>query len=105
MIADIPAELGIGRLLGMEVREIPPGTSIEDYRKRAELVLRLAGEYDFGYVHLKGPDQPGHDRLYDLKKQRIEEIEAGLFSHLRMAAKLQSTLLSVTRDHSTPRKD
>src|SRR5213593_355003 len=42
MIADLPAELGIGRVLGMDVRDIPPGTSLEDYRKRAELVLRLA---------------------------------------------------------------
>ena len=105
MIADLPAELGIGRLLGMNVREIPPGTSLEDYRSRAELVLRLAGEYDFVYVHLKGPDEPGHDGLYDLKEQRIEEIDSGFFSHLRMAAKLQRTLLCVTCDHSTPWKD
>src|SRR5690348_11141821 len=34
MIADLPAELGIGRLLGMEVREITPGTSLDDYRRR-----------------------------------------------------------------------
>jgi 2,3-bisphosphoglycerate-independent phosphoglycerate mutase len=105
MIADLPAELGIGRILGMDVREIPPGTSLEDYRKRAELVLRLAGEYDFVYVHLKGPDEPGHDGLYDLKKQRIEEIDGGFFSHLRQAAKLQRTVLCVTCDHSTPWKD
>jgi 2,3-bisphosphoglycerate-independent phosphoglycerate mutase len=105
MIADLPAELGIGRLLGMEVREIPPGTSLEDYRKRAELVLRLAGEYDFVYVHLKGPDEPGHDGLYDLKKQRIEEIDGGFFAHLRMAAKLRRMVLCVTCDHSTPCQD
>ena len=105
MVADLPAELGIGRLLGMTVREIPPGTSLEDYRRRAELVLRLAGEFDFVYVHLKGPDEPGHDGLYDLKKQRIEEIDAGFFSHLRMAAKLQRTVVSVTCDHSTPWKN
>src|SRR2546425_8841905 len=43
MIADLPAELGIGRLLGMDVREIPPGTALHDYRKRAELGWRLAG--------------------------------------------------------------
>jgi 2,3-bisphosphoglycerate-independent phosphoglycerate mutase len=105
MIADLPAELGIGRLLGMDVREIQPGTSLEDYRRRAELVLRLAGEYDFVYVHLKGPDEPGHDGLYDLKKQRIEEIDSGFFAHLRMAAKLQRTVLCVTCDHSTPWRD
>ncbi len=105
MVADLPAELGIGRLLGMDVRKIPPGTALEDYRKRAELVLRLAGEYGFVYVHLKGPDEPGHDGLYDLKKQRIEEIDSGFFSHLRGAAKLQRTVLCVTCDHSTPWKD
>ena len=105
MIADLPAELGIGKILRMDVSEIPPGTSLEDYRKRAELVLRLAGEYDFVYVHLKGPDEPGHDGLYDLKKQRIEEIDGGFFSHLRQAAKLQRTVLCVTCDHSTPWKD
>jgi 2,3-bisphosphoglycerate-independent phosphoglycerate mutase len=105
MIADLPAELGIGRLLGMEVREITPGTSLDDYRRRAEQVLRLAGEYDLVYVHLKGPDEPGHDGLYDLKRQRIEEIDGGFFSHLRMAARLQRTVLCVTCDHSTPWKD
>src|SRR5207249_12179741 len=105
MIADLPAELGIGRLLGMDVREILPGTSLEDYRKRAELVLRLAGEYHFVYVHLKGPDEPGHDGLYELKRQRIEEIDGGFFPHLRMAAKLQKTLLCVTCHHSTHSTD
>ncbi len=105
MVADLPAELGIGRILGLEVKEILPGTSHQDYRKRAELVLRLAGEYDLVYVHLKGPDEPGHDGLYDLKKQRIEEIDSGFFSHLRGAAKLQRTVLCVTCDHSTPWKD
>ncbi|HYU88670.1 MAG TPA: phosphoglycerate mutase, partial [Candidatus Bathyarchaeia archaeon] len=54
---------------------------------------------------LKGPDEPGHDGLYDLKKQRIEEIDGGFFSHLRMAAKLQRTVLCVTCDHSTPWRD
>ena len=104
MVADLPAELGIGKLLGMDVKEIPPGSSLEDYRRRAELVLRFAGEYEFVYVHLKGPDEPGHDGLYDLKKKRIEEIDSGFFSHLRMAAKLRRTVLCVTSDHSTPWK-
>ena len=105
MIADLPAELGIGRLLGMEVIEVTPGTSLQDYQKRAEIVLRLAGQYEFVYVHLKGPDEPGHDGLYDMKKKRIEEIDSGFFSHLRGAAKIRRTVLCVTCDHSTPIKD
>ncbi len=105
MVADLPTELGIGRLLGIDVREIPPGTSLGDYRRRAELVLRLAGQYDFVYVHLKGPDEPGHDGLFDLKRRRIEEIDSGFFAILQKASKLQRIVLCATCDHSTPWKD
>ena len=102
MVADLPAELGIGRLLGMEVREILPGTSLRDYEARAELVLHLMREYGLVYVHLKGPDEPGHDGLFDLKTRRIEEIDSGFFSKILKAFQRQGMLLCVTCDHSTP---
>src|SRR5216683_3932376 len=47
MVADLPAELGIGRLLGMSVRELEPGTQPGDYRKRAELVLDSIARFGF----------------------------------------------------------
>jgi 2,3-bisphosphoglycerate-independent phosphoglycerate mutase len=102
MIADLPAELGIGRLLGMSVAELPSGTSQDGYRKRAELVLREAGKFDFVYVHLKGPDEPGHDGLFELKKRRIEEIDEGFFSALWERGALGRMVVCVTCDHSTP---
>src|SRR5207244_12705394 len=45
MMADLPAELGIGRLLEMDVRKLEPGTRPDDYRKRAELVLDSVGKH------------------------------------------------------------
>ncbi len=105
MIADLPAELGIGRLLGMQVRELEPGTRPDDYRRRAELVLDSVGEYGFVYVHLKGPDEPGHDGLFDLKKERIEEIDKGFFSVLVRSSRLKDLVVAVTCDHSTPVQD
>jgi 2,3-bisphosphoglycerate-independent phosphoglycerate mutase len=105
MIADLPAELGIGRLLGMGVRELEPGTRPDDYRKRAELVLESVGRYGFVYVHLKGPDEPGHDGLFDLKKERIEEIDKGFFSVLSKSSRLKDLVVAVTCDHSTPVED
>jgi len=105
MIADLPAELGIGRLLGMNVRELEPGTRPDDYRKRAELVLASIGKYGFVYVHLKGPDEPGHDGLFDLKKERIEEIDKGFFSVLAKSPRLKDLVVAVTCDHSTPVED
>ncbi|TMI22571.1 2,3-bisphosphoglycerate-independent phosphoglycerate mutase [Candidatus Bathyarchaeota archaeon] len=105
MIADLPAELGIGRLLGMDVRELEPGTGPDDYRKRAELVLDLIGRFGFVYVHLKGPDEPGHDGLFDLKRKRVEEIDKGFFSVLVKSARLSGLVVAVTCDHSTPVED
>ena len=105
MIADLPAELGIGRLLGMDVIQLEPGTGPGDYRKRAELVLDSVSRFGFVYVHLKGPDEPGHDGLFDLKKERIEEIDNGFFSVLVRSARLSGLVVAVTCDHSTPVED
>jgi len=101
MIADLPAELGIGKLLGMTLEELPAGNSVEDYRRRAELVLSLIAKFDFVYVHLKGPDEPGHDGLGDEKARRIEDIDKGFFSVIAENG-LPDVVLCVTCDHSTP---
>ncbi|HZY46541.1 MAG TPA: alkaline phosphatase family protein [Candidatus Bathyarchaeia archaeon] len=105
MVADLPAELGIGRLLNMDVRQLEPGTRPEDYRGRAELVLGSLDTHNFVYVHLKGPDEPGHDGLYDLKKERIEEIDENFFSVLANSPSLKHAVVAVTCDHSTPVED
>lgn len=105
MIADLPAELGIGRLLGMNVGELEPVTGPDDYRKRADLVLDSVDRFGFVYVHLKGPDEPGHDGLFDLKKERIEEIDKGFFARLAKSPKLKDLVVAVTCDHSTPVED
>ena len=105
MIADLPVEIGIGKLLGMKVEQLEPGTSIEGYIERAKLALKLAQEYDFVYVHLKGPDEPGHDGMYQLKKERIEEVDKGFFSVLASSKDLEKMVICVTCDHSTPWRD
>jgi len=105
MVADLPAELGIGRLLGMSVRELEPGARPGDYRKRAELVLASVGKYGFVYVHLKGPDEPGHDGLFDLKRERIQEIDKEFFAPLSKSPRLKDLVVAVTCDHSTPVED
>ncbi len=105
MVADLPAELGIGRLLGMDLRDLAPGTRPDDYRRRAELVLDSVGKYGFVYVHLKGPDEPGHDGLFDLKMERIQEIDKGFFAVLTKSSQLKNLVVAVTCDHSTPVED
>jgi len=97
-VADMPVELGIAKVIGMDVEVFPPDRSLEGYSQRARKALELAAKYDLVYVHLKGPDEPGHDGDFDGKTKSIEDIDAGFFAGLELGSKL----MCVTADHSTP---
>lgn len=102
ILAEMPVEIGIGRAFGADVitMDPPTGDPRSDYEKRLKLTLKALEEYDIVYVHLKGPDEPGHDGNLESKKQKIEEIDKyyvqGLLSYLDRYA------LIITSDHATP---
>lgn len=98
-LADMPVELGIAKVVGMDTEIFPPDRTQEGYSQRAKKALELAGRYDLVYVHLKGPDEPGHDGDFKAKRNSIQDIDSGFFSGLEG---LKSRLLCVTADHSTP---
>ncbi len=103
-IAEMPVEKGIARLLKMEVAEVPPPTEDKesDYRQRLEATLELLEKYDVVYVHLKGPDEPGHDGDFKRKIKAIELIDRYYVSRLLDKVDLESIAFLVTSDHSTP---
>jgi 2,3-bisphosphoglycerate-independent phosphoglycerate mutase len=98
-IADMPVELGIAKIVGMETVTFPPDRSLEGYSQRARRAMELARDHDLVYVHLKGPDEPGHDGDFNGKRKSIEDIDAGFFGKLGSP---ESTIICVTADHSTP---
>jgi len=98
-LADMPVELGIAKVIGMETVVFPPDRTLDGYRERARKALELTKNHDLVYVHLKGPDEPGHDGDFEGKKRSIEDIDAGFFGEL---TNLEEMLLCVTADHSTP---
>jgi 2,3-bisphosphoglycerate-independent phosphoglycerate mutase len=98
-LADMPVELGIAKVIGMDTQVFPPDRTQEGYSQRAKKALELAQRYDLVYVHLKGPDEPGHDGDFEGKKNSIQDIDSGFFSGLE---DLESKLVCVTADHSTP---
>jgi 2,3-bisphosphoglycerate-independent phosphoglycerate mutase len=97
-VADMPVELGIAKVIGIDTRVFPPDRSLDGYAQRAKEAMELVQRYDLIYVHLKGPDEPGHDGDFEGKKKAIEDIDAGFFSNIT----LDNGLLCVTADHSTP---
>ncbi|HDJ89521.1 MAG TPA: 2,3-bisphosphoglycerate-independent phosphoglycerate mutase [Thermoprotei archaeon] len=103
-IAEMPVEKGIARLVGMDVAEVPPPSKdhARDYENRLETTLSLLEKYDAIYVHLKGPDEPGHDGNLEGKIRAIELIDKYFTKPLIESIDLENTAIIVTSDHATP---
>ncbi|ABK77066.1 phosphoglycerate mutase [Cenarchaeum symbiosum A] len=95
-IADMPVELGISEVLGMEVLEAG-GTC--DYEQKAAAAAGADGSV---YVHLKGPDEFGHDGDAAGKTSSIEDIDGRFFGPLLGAISRDETAVVISADHSTP---
>jgi len=103
-LADMPVERGIAKLAGMNLIDLPPpsGDLREDCRLRVRKLLGVFSSYDCFYTHIKGPDEPGHDGNFNLKKQLIATIDEHFFGELLRNTELKSCVICVTADHSTP---
>lgn len=98
-LADMPVELGIAKVVGMDTEVFQADHSLGGYSERAGRAVELMNRFDLVYVHLKGPDEFGHDGDYEGKRRSIEDIDAGFFAGLTTA---ETELLCITADHSTP---
>jgi 2,3-bisphosphoglycerate-independent phosphoglycerate mutase len=98
-IVDMPVEIGISRVLGMETLE---AGAIDDYERKAIVAVDNLEHYDGIYVHIKGPDEYGHDGDAQGKKRSIEDIDRMFFGTLRNRLKSEGATIVVSADHSTP---
>ncbi len=104
-VAEMPVEIGIARLLGMRLEEVPPpsGSLRSDIPTRLEASIRLLRSVDVAYVHLKGPDEPGHDGNMRAKVEAIEVIDEMFVRPMIEDHGLGEELaVLVTSDHATP---
>ncbi len=103
-IVEMPVEIGIARLLGMEIEKVPPPTPDKrsDYTIRLKHTLDLLKRVDAVYVHLKGPDEPGHDGDFKGKVKSLEDIDEYFVTPLLNEVDLNNTAILVTSDHATP---
>ncbi len=101
---EMPVEEGIALLTGMDIVPLPAPTKNlkKDYSLRADLTLRHIKNYDGLYVHIKGPDLPGHDGDVHGKKSVIETIDSHYIGPILKKIDLKDTIITITADHSTP---
>ena len=105
-LADMNVERGISRLAGMSLADLPlPSESLEkDCELRVKKLFEVLPSYDCFYVHIKGPDVPGHDGNFDLKSRLIATIDECFVGELLQRINLEDYVVCITADHATPCK-
>jgi 2,3-bisphosphoglycerate-independent phosphoglycerate mutase len=103
-LADMDAERGIATLAGMQVSLLPPpsGDLKKDCEIRVKKLLEALPQHDCFYIHLKGPDEPGHDGNCRLKTDVISAIDEYFFGNLLPEITPKDVLFCITADHATP---
>jgi 2,3-bisphosphoglycerate-independent phosphoglycerate mutase len=98
-VVDMPVEVGISRITGMHYTA---GGEINAYQEKATKCMEQIKKWDMVYVHIKGPDEFGHDGDAKGKKSSIEQIDELFFGTLLKNVDISEMMLIVSGDHSTP---
>lgn len=101
---EMPVERGIAHLLQMAIIEVPPSAGDREpaYRQWAQRAIEEIKRHEGLYLHLKGPDEPGHDGDYEGKRDVITLIDRAFFGTLLPKIDMRETIIAVTADHATP---
>jgi 2,3-bisphosphoglycerate-independent phosphoglycerate mutase len=98
-IVDMPVELGISDVLKMQAFE---AGGLTDYEEKARVAAKAMETQNAIYVHLKGPDEFGHDGDAIGKMKNIEEIDQRFFKTLVENIDSGKVTIVISADHSTP---
>ena len=98
-IVDMPVELGISEVLKMKAFE---AGGLTDYEEKAKVAAKAMETQNAIYVHLKGPDEFGHDGDAIGKMKNIEEIDQRFFKTLVENIDTSKVAIVISADHSTP---
>jgi len=98
-IVDMPVEIGIANVLKM--RTFSAG-GLTDYEEKARVAAEAMKTQNAIYVHIKGPDEFGHDGDAIGKMKNIEEIDTRFFGTLLDIIDTSKVSIIISGDHSTP---
>ncbi len=98
-IVDMPVEIGIAEILKMKTFN---AGGLTDYEEKARVAAKAMETENAIYVHLKGPDEFGHDGDALGKMKNIEEIDKRFFGTLLENIDTGKVAVVISADHSTP---
>lgn len=99
---ELPCEKALANLIKAEFHYSKEFELQLDAKYLCQLADKLLKDStDIVFCHLKGPDEPGHDRNPEGKVKAIEKIDSCFISRIAMK-KEKDDVVVVTCDHSTP---
>ncbi len=105
MISAVDLLKGIGRLIGLDVLDVPGATGYYDtnYKGKGEYAVAALKKNDFVFVHVEAPDEAGHNGDVRQKIEAIENFDKFIVGPALNALKLMKDYrLLVLPDHATP---
>jgi len=113
LVAPTAVIAGIGMTFGIEAKPAKGATGYydSDFMSKATVALQhiTSGQYNFGFLHIKGVDDSGHDGNYKMKLElfkRINEMIGRLIKELHESEEKSSHkvkyVMVMTGDHTTP---
>lgn len=99
---------GLGKVLGLEVIEVPGATGYLDtnYKGKAEYALKALKKNDIVFIHVEAPDEAGHEGSIENKIKAIEDFDKLVVGTVLAESRKQKAELRtlVLPDHPTPIK-
>jgi 2,3-bisphosphoglycerate-independent phosphoglycerate mutase len=96
---------GLGRILGLEVINVPGATGYydTDYEGKAKAALKSLQESDFVFLHVEAPDEAGHNG--DIREkitaiERFDQLVVGTI--LKDFKRKKNFRILILPDHATP---
>ncbi len=97
---------GIGRVIGLQVIDVPGATGYYDtnYSGKADYALDSLKDRDFVFVHVEAPDEAGHNGDLKEKLASIEKFDKFVVGRILEGLKKQGQefRVLVLSDHATP---
>jgi 2,3-bisphosphoglycerate-independent phosphoglycerate mutase len=96
---------GLGRILGLEVINVPGATGYydTDYEGKAKAALKSLEKNDFVFLHVEAPDEAGHNADLREKITAIERFDQLVVGTILNALKNKKNFrIMILPDHATP---
>jgi len=98
---------GLAKLVGFDLIDVPGATGFLDtnYQGKGQAAIDALDRYDLVFIHVEAPDEAGHEKNAEAKKQAIEQVDKHVVGPVLDALRrCEDWRILLLPDHPTPVK-